>query len=140
NHITTVPQEQINTLPIGAPVTTESRIILQGELGILPDLVPFAAEDLHLARSGGRVQLKFTTAFWNRGGGPLELNTIAGSRTEDGDFPAMQRLVRPNGQVRNIPVGTLFWHAPHNHYHYDDFATYALEKITEDGRVDGDAV
>jgi len=98
----------------------------------MPDLVPLPPQDLTLDRSesGDRI-LRFTTVFYNKGKGPLELRAdpqTAGVRS-DIERTVFQRIYRSDGSWRQRPAGTFLWHQEHLHYHFADFAVYDLEAV-----------
>lgn len=126
-----VPSATLYDYPEGEVITTTTSLLFPGETEVLPDIAPFAASDIQLVNRSGRQQLLFTTVFWNRGKGPLEL--IATGTQKGDDIETGQRVVLPNGTVRNKVVGKLFWHAIHDHFHYDDFASYVLEMVAPAG-------
>lgn len=120
---------ELATYPDGEPIGRESTLMFPGQTEVMPDLAPFAAKDLQLVNRDGRMKLLFTTVFWNRGKGPLELRATAGQSTANDVYETAQRIVLPNGSVRNKIVGNLFWHAIHKHFHYDNFGSYILEMV-----------
>lgn len=122
------PQE-LAQYPQGEIITKESTLIFPGQADVAPDITPFAPSDLQLVTRNGRKLLLFTTEFWNRGRGPLELFATSNQPTADDVYETAQRIVLPNGAVRNKVVGNLFWHAIHKHFHYDDFGSYVLEMV-----------
>jgi hypothetical protein len=123
--------------PEGEIVTSDSTIAFVGEAETAPDIAPFAPSDLHLVDRDGRKLLLFTTEFWNRGRGPLELLATTGKPIGDNVFETAQRLILPDSSVRNKVVGNLFWHEVHKHFHYDNFASYVLELVPTSGQVAG---
>src|SRR3989344_851743 len=98
----------------------------------MPDLVPLPPQDLTLDKNEfGDQLLRFTTIFYNRGKGPLELRAdpaTAGIRS-DIERTVFQRIYRNDGATRQRPAGTFLWHQEHLHYHFADFAVYDLEAI-----------
>ncbi len=115
--------------PVGEIITKDSTIFFPGQEQVAPDITPFAPSDLQLVNRNGRTLLLFTTTLWNKGRGPIELNATTGNSTGNEVYETAQRIVLPNGQVRDKVVGNLFWHEPHRHFHYDDFASYVLEAV-----------
>ncbi len=141
--IAVVEPQQLAASPEGAAITHETFLGLAVDPLLLPDLVPVAPYDIRFAVEEGRTRLRFTATFWNRGTGALELRTPAAAASgADETFDASQRLFRADGSFVDRPVGTLFWHDIHDHYHYDDFGEYVLKLIrpAEAGAVDGQAV
>ncbi len=134
-----IPAQELAGYPDGPAVTKDSSLAFPGQLEVAPDLAPLAAKDLQLVNRNGRTLLLFTTMLWNRGRGPLDLVATTGQPTPDGAFETAQRVVLPNGSVRSKVVGNLFWHGIHNHFHFDDFASYVLEMVPAEGQVQGDS-
>ncbi len=125
-----IAPEELNSLPIGAPIKPETLIIMPSERPYLGDLAPFAAEDVRVVREGGKVKLKFTTSVWNRGQRAVEIRTATGIDTSrDATYDAFQRMWQEGGTYRDREVGSMYWHAPHDHYHYIGFANYALRFV-----------
>src|SRR6185503_4392776 len=127
--IVDVSPSDLNAYPEGQIITRDSTLVFPGETDIVPDVAPFAASDLQSVDRDGRKLLLSTTMFWNRGKGPLELDATSDQPVAPDTFETAQRIILPNGQVRNKVVGDLFWHALHKHFHYDDFASYVLELV-----------
>lgn len=93
-----------------------------------PDLAPLPPSQLRMWRVGKKIELRFTAAIWNTGKGPLEV--IGKEQTKlskDQDVPVSQRLYLPEGGSVDFPIGELFWHGAHYHYHLDNVALYTLE-------------
>lgn len=106
----------------------------EGEL--LPDLVPLPPRDVVLEQSGGKTLLRFSTIYYNRGEGPLELRAdpATAGRAEDTERTVFQRIYRADGGYRDRTAGTFLWHQEHLHYHFADFVTYRLEAVEPAGQ------
>ncbi len=126
--ITKVDRARLDAYPDGAPISGTASLGLAVDRALLPDLAPVAPYDLRVVTEQGRTRLRFTATFWNRGKGAMELNAL-GAASTDGDYPAYQRVFRPDGSFTERYVGTLFWHDVHSHYHYEDFGNYTLRLI-----------
>ncbi len=126
--ITFVDRARLDAYPDGAPISGTTFLGLAVDRVLLPDLAPVAPYDLRVVTEDGRSRLRFTATFWNRGKGAIELNAQGGASV-DGDYPAYQRVFRPDGSFTERYVGTLFWHDVHAHYHYEDFGNYVLRLI-----------
>ncbi len=124
---------ELSYFPLGEIITKDSTIFFPGQNQVAPDISPFAPSDLQLVTRNGRTLLIFTATLWNKGRGPIELNATTGSSLGNEVYETAQRIVLPNGQVRDKIVGNLFWHDPHRHFHYDDFGSYVLEMVTPPG-------
>lgn len=113
-------------------------IIVKNDPRLLPDLVPYPAQDLEIEKNNDGTHLLFTTMFYNRGSGPLEL--VADPKTmgiqEDIERDVLQRIYNIDGTYTDKLVGTFLWHQPHLHYHYKDFVIYDLEPIDAPGSTD----
>ncbi len=122
----TLPATELSSYENGEVLTVNSRVVFPGEEETLPDLVPFAIEDTYLTTLNGRTILKFSSIFWNQGGGPVELIPDPETAELKGDIEhdVFQRILHEGGTYRNKLVGTFLWHAPHGHYHFSDFANY----------------
>jgi lysyl oxidase len=117
---------------------------------LLPDLIVRRATGLAIRSvAGGRERLRFTTTTANLGVGVVELHPRKDDCDGDGDFEddrtALQRtFLDQNGNGRFDPstdpvsrelvVGCFVFHAPHRHWHFEDFARYRLVS-TRTGRV-----
>ncbi|MCK9360890.1 PQQ-dependent sugar dehydrogenase [Patescibacteria group bacterium] len=123
------PQRLLGYLE-GPEISSTVSLGLILDRSLLPDLAPVAPYDIRFAVENGRTKLRFTATFWNRGKGAFELNA-GGSQGQTGDreFSATQRMFQPDGSFIDRPVGTLFWHEIHQHYHFDEFGSYKLEMV-----------
>jgi glucose/arabinose dehydrogenase len=127
--LTLVDRSVLQTYSEGEPITADAHLGLQVERLLVPDLAPVAPYDIRFSVEGGRTLLRFTATFWNRGRGAMELNADAPVGANDGDYPAAQRVFRPDGTFLDSSVGTLFWHDVHSHYHFNNFGEYRLEMV-----------
>lgn len=95
---------------------------------LLPDLVPLPPQDLGIRYENGETLLVFSTVYYNKGDGDLELRADPSTIGVIGDFDRKvnQRIYQIDGTYRERPSGTFFWHVPHLHYHFADFVTYEL--------------
>jgi hypothetical protein len=105
-----------------------------------PDLKVLALAELYVQRDDGRPALRFSHTTGNLGPGPLEIEPDPATEDCDGrenSRYAVQNIWRDaNGSgsferdadavARSKPVGCMFFHAPHDHYHFGDFARYRL--------------
>lgn len=105
--------------------------LVQNEVELLPDLVPFPAKDIVLEKGDGAVYLRFSTIYFNQGKGPLELRADPATRGVKSDIErdVLQRIYRKDGSWRDRAAGTFLWHQPHLHYHFADFVVYDLEAV-----------
>jgi hypothetical protein len=116
---------------------------------LAPDLKALKASDLSVEFLGGDVRrLRFTTEVANMQTGPLELQPVADDCNANGDFAddrtAMQRIYHDddaNGYFtrgtdlawRFERAGCFYYHDIHDHWHFEDFASYRLHEFDEDG-------
>jgi hypothetical protein len=101
---------------------------IREEHELLPDLVPLPPLDMGIRYENGETLLVFSTIYYNQGEGDLELRADPSTIGVIGDFErgVSQRIYRTDDTYRDRPAGVFMWHAPHLHYHFADFVTYAL--------------
>ncbi len=108
--------------------------LIDTEMVLMPDIVAVPPTDVTYKNIDGRSYVLFTTSYWNKGRGPLEL--LADPRTKDitGDInrDVYQRIYRLDGNYSEKLSGNFLWHKPHLHYHFTDFAVYTLEPVELD--------
>jgi hypothetical protein len=69
--------------------------------------------------------LRFSNTVWNAGSGPLELRGQINPTSKSG--AAIQRVYSDSGSFTDFSTGnTFYWHAAHQHYHFDNWGTYEL--------------
>ncbi len=118
---------------------------------LLPDLRTKEPERLSIATSNGERRLRFDNEVGNASTGPLEL-VGNGASDCDGDGvvetaekPAYQRVYEDadaDGAFRRgtdtayseVQTGCIAYHPAHDHLHFQDFANYALARLS-DGAV-----
>jgi hypothetical protein len=102
--------------------------LIAEEMELMPDIVALPPGDITLKKEDGRTYLLFSTEYWNKGRGPVEL--VADPKTknirEDVERKVFQRIYRLDGDYRERLAGTFLWHQEHLHYHFIDFAEYTL--------------
>lgn len=109
---------------------------------LYPDLVPLPASEMVVQTAeDGTIHLLFSTTYYNRGLGTLELRAdprTAGIRA-DLERDILQRVYHKDGTYEESVVGTFLWHQEHLHYHYSDFITYDLMVVDgpENEELDG---
>ena len=101
------------------------------ELDLLPDLIPLPAQDVHIDIRGNSTLLFFSTTYFNKGRGPLELiaDPVTKGIRSDIERNVLQRIYREDGSLRDKIAGTFLWHQQHLHYHFADFVVYDLEAV-----------
>lgn len=113
---------------------------------LLPDLVVAKPAELYVVDRGRRTKLRFSHTTANVGDGPLEIapdltTTNCASKGPDW-FDADQYIYRDqngsgeferglaadgaDGDPDRRHAGCMYFHAPHDHYHFRDFAEYNL--------------
>ena len=100
---------------------------------MLPNLKALPASDIRIQNlADGTTLLRFSTTGWNAGTGPLELR--AGEiDTGNGRQNVYQRIYDDAGESKDTLAGTFVWHPTHNHFHFEDYATYLLQPINAPG-------
>lgn len=105
--------------------------LIEKEMILMPDIVAIPPHDITLKKQGASTFILFTTAYWNKGTGPLEL--VADPKTKgirsDVDRNVYQRIYHLDGDYTERLSGRFLWHQPHLHYHFEDFAIYYLEPV-----------
>lgn len=97
-----------------------------------PNLKTLNPRDLRLDRAdvdpnGSGVMhnvLRFSNTVWNNGPGRLEVRGQISPTTKSG--PATQRVYDDAGGSTDFATGNFYYHAAHQHYHYDDWGRYEL--------------
>jgi|tagenome__1003787_1003787.scaffolds.fasta_scaffold20980933_3 hypothetical protein len=92
----------------------------------LPDLVQEPPTKVSITQSSASYRLGMNSAVENFGAGPLLVN---GHRpnTSNPNMTADQIINRSDGSTQTFPgIGTIFFYAPHNHWHYAGFDKYSL--------------
>ena len=108
---------------------------------LLPDLRSFAPYSLKISWESGRKHLRFTTEIVNEHSGVMQIQPgLTTDCNGDGvsDRYAFQRIYqdqppydgyfvrRHDTAYREANVGCMAYHAEHDHWHFDDFASYEL--------------
>jgi len=98
-----------------------------------PNLKPLPASNFSLITDAtGDSTLRFSTTSWNKGTGPLQLE--AGTvDTGSGKQQVYQRVFNNDGTSSLFFAGWFEWHPTHNHFHFDDYATYYLQPVDAPG-------
>jgi len=97
------------------------------DLGTLPprdlrfdraDVDPSSTTNLHNV-------LRFSNTVYNSGEGPLAVSAAIDPATKAG--PSVQKVLNPDGTMaEQHTVGRSYYHAVHDHYHFDDWGEYQL--------------
>jgi hypothetical protein len=122
-------QDMVKLLDV--PTMDKISKLIHSEMELLPDIVAVPPRDVTLRKENGRTYLLFSTLYWNKGRGPLEL--VADPKTKsiraDINRNVYQRIYRLDGDYRERLSGNFLWHQPHLHYHFQGFAEYKLEAV-----------
>lgn len=95
---------------------------------LLPNIEALPADNLYLEKhDDGKILLRFNTTTWNKGTGPLEL---IGDPLNGG--AVSQIVYYDDGTTVAYSVGSFVLDDGHNHFHYDDYAIYKLQKDVTD--------
>jgi hypothetical protein len=107
--------------------------LIDKEMVLMPDIVAIPPQDITLKKEGDVTSILFTTAYWNKGSGPLEL--VADPKTKgiraDITRNVYQRIYHLDGDYTERLAGRFLWHQPHLHYHFEDFAIYTFESLDD---------
>jgi hypothetical protein len=102
---------------------------------LYPDLKTLAPREIRFDRTDVSYNLdglpssihnvvRFSNTVWNDGPGVLELRAHVGAGNTPGT--AYQRLYNTDGTFTDYNVGQIYFHAAHNHWHYDGWGEYEL--------------
>src|SRR5262245_59162912 len=94
---------------------------------LLPNLRAYPASNLSVATNAetGNPELRFRATSWNSGVGPIELIAGVGdvvTKKQD----VFQRVYMEGGGHQDYPAGTFIYHPDHQHFHFQEYALYAL--------------
>jgi hypothetical protein len=105
----------------------------QQVLELKPNLQPFPAGNLAIVQDlSGAKQLVFSATTWNNGDGPLVLVADEPDRTAEKQN-VYQRVFLSDGTFYDRLAGTFVWHPSHNHFHFEDYALYTLQRFDAPG-------
>jgi len=102
---------------------------------LLPDLVTLPITDPMIAhdRQTRRLELRFSNRVANIGAGPMELRGVLDPDTNT--TIAYQRIYRSDGSTTDREAGRFVFDGHHDHWHFDDFASYELRRSKASGTV-----
>lgn len=128
------PVNALSTYMDKSAMATVAQLI-DKEMILMPDIVAMPPLDITLKKEGNVTNILFTTSYWNKGRGPLEL--VADPKTKglktDITRNVYQRIYSLDGDYTERLSGRFLWHQPHLHYHFEDFAVYTFEPVEVDG-------
>lgn len=101
---------------------------------LLPDLrmLPPADLTIEITPEGQRL-FRLTNYIINWGRGKLEVLGTSDRLSER--TVVTQHVYRANGTYTARPAGMFFFHIAHNHWHFENFAVYALWSLTPQGEL-----
>ncbi|MDQ1702195.1 MAG: hypothetical protein QOF57_1447, partial [Frankiaceae bacterium] len=70
--------------------------------------------------------LQFSNTVTNSGAGRLEVRAHIDSTLNPPSGPAYERVYDTAGGYTDYPVGSMYYHAVHGHYHYEGWGVYQL--------------
>jgi hypothetical protein len=129
-----LPRQRLITVPVLALLLVSGLLTTPAASSTptAPNLIPLKASEIRIQYSGSTKLLRFTTTTWNSGLEPLEL--IAGSvDSASGKQQVYQRLYDIDGTWTDFLAGFMEWHDSHQHFHFDDYATYVLQPVAAAG-------
>lgn len=108
--------------------------------GQLPNLVPYAPDDIDVRNVDGGTEpaLRFSVWIANEGDYAFELLARAEGYSTGKDAAAEQCVAwaGPRACSERESIGTLSYHDAHGHYHFEDFALYELRRLDKNGQPD----
>lgn len=106
--------------------------------GLLPDIIDEVPKHLSVQNAHQRELLRFSTAHWNFGDGPLQVRgggqespcVVEGVSTVC-TF-AMQEILDADGRIVAVhPAGIALFHPEHNHWHQSEVADFAIRETLD---------
>lgn len=91
---------------------------------------PLSCTPTETARHGVTRCLRFSMGPENVGDGQLDLRYTA-DPTKD-RLSVTQVIHRQDGSTEERPAGTVWFHAIHQHYHYDEFSNFELFRVVDE--------
>lgn len=100
---------------------------------LLPDLRSLYPADFRIVvdLSQDRQFLHFSTSFWNRGPGVLEL--LGREQADDPLLQVRQVVYRSDGTAVETSAGFFEYEGAHGHWHWENFSRYELWTVSETG-------
>ena len=132
NSIAAIPPFDFDEAP-------HSTMIPDDELGQelwLPDLQTLPPTNLRLFhdQDSGRTHIRFNNSIWNSGPGKLEL--IGNPDQARDQIQVIQRIYgSDSGEFEQHEVGKFVFHSEHNHWHLEQFASYEIWSVDEQGTL-----
>lgn len=125
----------VTSTEVQAATSTAGQITTSTAL-LKPDLAASPPKDLRVWRKNRRIELRFTGGFANKGQGPFELVGEKKLAGPDRSVLVDQRVYLKNAEgSMDFPVGEIFWHGAHHHFHMENVALYVLEYLDKDSQV-----
>jgi hypothetical protein len=107
----------------------------RAQTALPPNLKALPASNLSLVynSAAGTHTLRFATTSWNNGTGPLHLEAGPLDPNSSGKQLVYQRIYNSDNSSTTRLAGSFTWHNGHNHFHFDDYATYTLQPVEAAG-------
>ena len=143
---------------VGMALLPGTAAVAEDPIALLPDIRTLRPSDvtMDIHQKPDTRLLRFSNEIMNQGLGPLELGPVAEDCDEDGDptndrtayqhvfqdtetdeSPGQFLRMKASGDVgdlfQEVRAGCSFFHPSHNHWHFEDFATYQLSPMTTEG-------
>lgn len=125
--------EQAATMEVKIPTEVKENLQItepQPEY-LLPDIQVKPPKTLYIQGSGENKRLRFDTTFVNLGPGALEI--IGHSDPTGGKTYAAQYLFAKGEPGDYRDIGTFEYHDTHNHWHVQNYVSYQLWAVNEQG-------
>ncbi len=131
------PRTSIHHLALGAAIVSLMAAAsgAAAQSALLPNLKPLPASNISLVYNSATATstLRFATTSWNNGTGPLHLEAGALDPNNNGKQLVYQRIYNSDNSSTTRLAGSFTWHNGHNHFHFDDYATYTLQPVEATG-------
>lgn len=105
---------------------------------LLPDLRVEKLVETYIGNLSDKRMLRFSGTFANVGSGPLEL--IGKPNEESNKIEASQIIYGENGNKSEHYAGSFILHPTHNHWHFENFVSFSLFSVRDDGSVGNEII
>jgi concanavalin A-like lectin/glucanase superfamily protein len=119
----------LGVLLFGTAATAQATLLYPNLKTLPPRNLKFDYTDISVDGSGVLHHvLRFSNTAYNVGEGPLEIRATIDMSLNPPSGPAYQRVYDSNGGYTDIALtgSTLYYHAVHKHYHFDNWGGYEL--------------
>jgi hypothetical protein len=114
---------------LGASASAQAALLFPDLQTLPPRNLRFDRTDVSQDSSGDLHNvLRFSNTGFNVGQGPVEIRATIDQRLSPPAGPAIQRVYDSNGGFTDFALSssTLYYHAVHKHYHFDNWGDYQL--------------